>query len=79
MFPVPKLAGRFYKDIYLSSVSPDRDDYFLVILNKKIVARIFLKNEQWYIWYEKPSYRIKIGSFLEAVNLIEKEVLACVE
>lgn len=78
MVSVPKLAGRFYKDIYLSSVSPNRDDYFLIILNNEIVGRVFLRNGQWYIWYEKPSYRIKVDSFFAAINLIEKEVMACV-
>lgn len=72
------VVGKFTPDIFLSSKSYLRDDYFYVIVNKKIIAHIYKRKKNWYIWYCKKAYRFRVNSFTDACNFIEKEILDCV-
>lgn len=70
--------GKPNPDIFLSSISRSRDDYFYVVVNNKIIAHIYQYKKQWYIWYCKKAYRTRVESFTVACNQIEEEVMNCV-
>ena len=55
-----------------------KKDYYFLTKDKKIVARIYLENNQWYIWYEDCKFRLRVKNFTEAKSMLEEE-FSCVD
>lgn len=73
------LRNKFNRYIYFCS-DPTRLDSYICVYLTTPVARIFRKNEQWYIFYYNENARHKIKNFTLAINKLEKEIMRkCME
>jgi len=69
--------GKTNSDILVSSTCKPHF-YNVTRKNKRtgsqdLVARIFKVNGEWFLWYERASYKIKVSSFGECLKKIERE------
>lgn len=71
---VASRTGTFNKEISIATDIRQANHYH-IIQNNQTVFRIFKLSEQWYIWYEKLGFRIKIKSFTQALQVVERELI----
>ena len=63
------------RSLFFSS-GPFKNDFYLSYQNR-ILARVYKSGNCWYIHYCAACYRVKVASFTEALNLLEKEFAQC--
>lgn len=68
------LVGKFNHYIFMSTDSENPNSYYLLYRNE-LVARIYMYNEQWFVWYEQLKARVPVKSFTSAINLLEREIV----
>ena len=68
------IRNKFNRYIYFCS-DPTRPDSFFCLYQTTPVARIYQKNNQWYIWYLNECARYKVKNFTAAQNKLEKEIM----
>lgn len=72
----------YTKDV-LVVTDRNHEDSYLVIMNHDgkmhdVIARAYMYHDKWFIWYPKKSYRVSVGSFTEALQVIEDDITRCV-
>lgn len=71
-----KIQGTTLKSDWRAITDLRREDSFIVYYKDTIFARLYRKNEQWFVWIEYLKTRIMVKSATEAINKI-CEVAKC--
>lgn len=69
---IKTLLDKYDKKLGISS-SRDKPDYYYLVKDGKVIARVYKKKEKWFIWYESINAKFKVANFTTAKAMLEEE------
>ena len=74
-YELPKITHKNFNSNLFITWQTNRKDRFVVFdKQRKVYAKIYEYKDNWYIYYQKLGYRLKVKDFTEAMIMIEKEI-----